>query len=564
MSTQATPTHPLNEAIAALQSGRREQARALAEAHLGQSPNDFDTLHLLAVVHLQEGDLDGAETYYRRALEARPGAPHALNGLGAIALARRDAPTAERCFREVLAQDPTHPEAGHNLANLLLDLGQGRAAETLLDGLVAAHPERAPLLALRGRARWTNGDAAGALEDYRRALALDPELHRVWLGLGVAAFAAGDLDEAEAAFTRAAQAPDPETAAKAVFDLGHLAYRRGHYAQAAAHFQRSAERLPEGRFGLAMTQLLMGDYAHGWRNWRARPSRSRPGPWHDPDPLPADAPPTDLLLVHDEGIGDELFFLRFLPVLAARGHRLRYLPSARLAPLVQQLGERIPGLEVLPPGPLPTDPPEHTYLTGDLGELTGAGVSTVFPPPLSLNPDPDRRQRLAAQLAELGPGPTIGLTWRASEEIDLPGRLLDKALPAEVLGEALGMALEGRPATLVAVMRRPDPEGLARLQARLDRPLHALTVDDPADLLALMDLLDHYLAVPNTALHLRAARNRPAHVLVPHPPEWRWGMASEVSPWFPDFTLHRATPGGDWGPAMARLGERLRRDLEGR
>jgi len=562
MDTQTTPAHPLSAAIAALQSGRREQARALAEAHLDQSPDDFDTLHLLAVVHLQEGDLNGAESYYRRALEARPGAPHALNGLGAIALARRDAPTAERCFREVLSQDPTHPEAGHNLANLLLDLGQARAAETLLDGIVAAHPERAVLLALRGRARWTNGDAAGALEDYRRALDLDPELYRAWLGRGVAAFAGGDLDEAEAAFERAAQAPDAETAAKAVFNLGHLAYRRGRYEQAADAFAKSAEHLPEGRFGLAMTQLLMGDFAQGWRNWRARPSRSRPGPWRDPEPLSAKAPPTDILLVHDEGIGDELFFLRFLPELAARGHRLRYLPSPRLAPLVARLGERIPGVDVLPSGDLPTDPPPHTYLTGDLGELTDAGVTGCFPPPLTLDPEPERRRRWKAHLETLGPGPYIGLTWAAGEEADLPGRLLDKRVPPEALGKALGTALGEGPGTLVAVMRRPDPQGQARLQALAGREVHTLDGQDPADLLALLDCLDHYLAVPNSALHLRAARNRPAHVLVPHPPEWRWGMMSEVSPWFPAFTLHRADETGDWERATARLGERLRRELE--
>jgi len=61
--------------------------------------------------------------------------------------------------------------------------------------------------------------------------------------------------------------------------------------------------------------------------------------------------------------------------------------------------------------------------------------------------------------------------------------------------------------------------------------------------------------VSNTNMHLRAALGRTARVLVPLPPEGRWGSSGEVSPWFPGFAVYRDTAG--WDAAL----ERLRADL---
>ena len=76
--------------------------------------------------------------------------------------------------------------------------------------------------------------------------------------------------------------------------------------------------------------------------------------------------------------------------------------------------------------------------------------------------------------------------------------------------------------------------------------------EDLEAMLALMDVLDDYVGVSNTNMHLRALLLKPARVLVTHPAEYRW-MASGVSSWFPKFKLYRQSQTGSWEIALQNL-----------
>ena len=76
-------------------------------------------------------------------------------------------------------------------------------------------------------------------------------------------------------------------------------------------------------------------------------------------------------------------------------------------------------------------------------------------------------------------------------------------------------------------------------------------------LLALLDLLDDYVGVSSTAVHLRAGLGRSARVLVPMPPEWRWMTAGAVSPWFPSSRVYRQGVDGSWREALEALAREL-------
>jgi hypothetical protein len=82
--------------------------------------------------------------------------------------------------------------------------------------------------------------------------------------------------------------------------------------------------------------------------------------------------------------------------------------------------------------------------------------------------------------------------------------------------------------------------------------------DDLRDALAAVSLLDDYVGVSNTNMHLRASLGRPARVLVAQPAEWRWMAAGDASPWFPGFSLYRQAINGRWEQALAHLERDLR------
>jgi hypothetical protein len=112
----------------------------------------------------------------------------------------------------------------------------------------------------------------------------------------------------------------------------------------------------------------------------------------------------------------------------------------------------------------------------------------------------------------------------------------------------LGRRLRERRATWISVQRLPAPGERESLAEALGAPVHDASYanDDLEEILALICAVDDYVGVSNTNVHLRAGAGAPMHVLVPHPPEWRWGLAGERSPWFPMATVERQLPDGRW------------------
>jgi len=130
----------------------------------------------------------------------------------------------------------------------------------------------------------------------------------------------------------------------------------------------------------------------------------------------------------------------------------------------------------------------------------------------------------------------------------------------EIPFEPLAAALRGVSGTLVSVQRNPRAGETERLAALVGKPVHDLSAanEDLEDMLALLAVLDDYVGVSNTNMHLRAGAGRTARVLVPWPAEWRWMIAGSESPWFPGFRVYRQRQDGDWDDTLTTLEGELR------
>lgn len=143
----------------------------------------------------QTGDASGAATQFREALRLNPSHPTARKNLG-VALARAGRlPEAIVEFQEVLRRNP-EPPAYLNLVRALADNGAMAQAVTVADDALKRFGDNVDVVSVRGELCLRQGDPAGAIQFYQRALALSPNSAVVHNSLGVAFARSGNDGEA--------------------------------------------------------------------------------------------------------------------------------------------------------------------------------------------------------------------------------------------------------------------------------------------------------------------------------------------------------------------------------
>jgi tetratricopeptide (TPR) repeat protein len=428
---------------------------------------------------------------------------------------------AERVYRHVLESEPGHAVAKHYLGMVAWHRGRLEEAERLMRQSIEQGDAPADFHNNLGLLLRDTRRTQEAIACFHQALEVDPAGIEAFSNLGLALESAGRFEEAVEAY-------------------------------------RSAIRL-EPRFAiahqnLARVLLLLGENAQAWEayRWRLAAQGLSTAP---PDPLARPYPPSlagrRVTLLGEQGLGDVLFFLRFAPEAARRGASLAFHGDARLHPLLSRTGV-FAQLNGESTGARDDD----AVFVGDLPWRLGAGGEPQAPPPLPLQVSAEHRSALATRLAGLGPGRRIALTWRAGTTIAGPVRTQLKEIEPAVLGAALRWL----DATWISVQRLPRAGEHDALQRALGARLHDLSDanDDLDHMLALLDAVDEYAGVSNANTHLRTGLGRSMKVLVPWPPEWRWGTSAH-SRWFPTAQIFRQEPSGRWDEALLQLRASLTR-----
>lgn len=431
-----------------------------------------------------------------------------------------------------------------------------------------------------------SGDAESALKLARRLASSEPANARVHMALGIALRLLGKLEESRAALERAARLDEKDYAV--AYEMGATLEAAGSEA-ALAHFERAARLRPQftaahraiaaahvarGNFEdaaaaygaalacapedpelaqlLAQVELLAGRVDAGWAHYARRSHRrhyeaqfAQQGASYRVPAL-AGVAGRHVTVIGEQGLGDNLFFLRFAPALREAGARLAFVGDERLHSLLR----RASIFESLHSDRAP-------HALGDSLPVLLADLPTVGPrkeayaPSLRIAPDSARVAAWKTRLEQAGPRPWTGVTWRAGTPSAVLARGLSKQAPVAELFAALA-PLEG---TVVALQRGPAQGEIEAASAALGRAVRdfAAASEDPEDALAIVSLLDRHVGVSNTNMHLAAAADRAADVLVPFPPEWRWGAAGGTSPWFPGFRVYRQRRDGDWSEALESL-----------
>ncbi|MBF0624976.1 MAG: tetratricopeptide repeat protein [Magnetococcales bacterium] len=462
---------------------------------------------------------------------------------------------AAGCFRAVLAADPHNGPALHGMGLLALDGGHPAVAEKFLERALAGSPDQVQLLHHLGVTLARSNKPAAALERLQQARALAPADPQIALSLAGSLSSAGRDEEAEALYRLLVEQHPQVT--QAAYQLAMRREEQGRTAEALALYDQALAVQPamaEARYNRGLLHLAAGRCGAGWQDLRAcaapdGPARPPEAGWWAG---------RTVLLDRWQGLGDQLFHLRFVSRLTALGARIWLRPAPKIAALLSRMAgvagvlepDRQPAVEAA------------IWSMGDLPWLTGMTRLEEAPPPLPLQPLPERLGAVRTLLHQAGPGPWLGVTWRAGLAPAAGDGLL-QPLRKAVDPLELGRALAGWPGGVVILQRQPEPGEVTAFCQGLGREaLDGSAFNEDLEwMLALLALLDDHVAVSNTNVHLRAGTGRATRVLVQHPPEWRWAGTGLESVWLPGCPVYRQTAAGDWRDALARLAAGLGRKI---
>ncbi len=340
-------------------------------------------------------------------------------------------------------------------------------------------------------------------------------------------------------------------------DLALSLLRQGRLDEAIAIYRAIIRAAPDNalaHYHLAQVLLLKGDWLAGWREleWRwpafLRKQRDYGVPLWDGRPLSGDT----IFLHAEQGLGDSIQFIRYVPLVAARGGRVVVGCKPRMRRLfapVDGVSQVVVSGEAVPP------------FTVHLPFLSLPGVFRTTPATVPdqvpyLRAEPERVEAWRGRIEAL-PRPRIGLCWQGN-----PNNPSDRHRSIPLA--RLERLMDGFGGTFVGLQAGPGREQAAGL--RPGRPFVDLGAeleagaDSFVDDAAILHHLDLVITVDTAIAHLAGALARPVWVLLARAPDWRWLMDREDSPWYPSMRLFRQPAQDDWDSVIALAGEALAAD----
>jgi tetratricopeptide (TPR) repeat protein/glycosyltransferase involved in cell wall biosynthesis len=569
-------THHLSGNTRAAITGYREA--------IARDPGLAEAYNNLASLLAPAGDDAAAEQLLLRAVELQPDYGEAHNNLGILWSARGDFARALPSFERAVSLDATRAPWLSNLGNAYVEHFRFREALESYDRAIALAPDDAEAwsnrgLALRGLRRPEDAIASfqralaivpshvhalsnlailykeqkqldAAVTTMRRALELDPSNVVLWCNFAAIYEARGDFARVRELALRAIEL-DPDYAESHNL-LANADMEAGDYDLALRRYESVLAREPENRnanWNVALLWLLKGDFERGWRQfeWRKRLQSvvfdhgEYPGESWTGDALDG----RDILLHSEQGVGDAIQFIRYAPLLKARGAGRVYLECPYpIVPLLSGVrgvdgvvarGTALPRYDV------------HANLMS-LPGLVGTTLATV-PAEVPYIPVEPRAARdfVRAPSGALA----VGIVW-AGNPIHARDHLRSAPL-------ASFLSLARIPG--VAFFSLQKGEGAEReLSEQGSGVVHNLAphLEDFRDTAAVIQALDLVITVDTSVAHLAGALGRETWLLLPHVPDFRWMVEREDSPWYPTMRLFRQPRVGDWESVFTAVEAQLR------
>jgi tetratricopeptide (TPR) repeat protein len=485
-------------------------------------PDDATPFLNLGLLYKNHGRIVDAEPWLRRSMQLAPAGALEYKRLGISFQQMEYLDLAISVYRELLQHTPNDGDTYNNLGVALHNRGHLEEALASFAKALTVAPPKAHLYCNMANVYVDKGDSGQAHHCYQQALLLDPNSTYALGSLGALYIDQMRLDEALACLDKA-NAIDPDFA--------------------GAHWNR------------AQILLLQGKFKQGWQEYEAR--------LHSPEVIKrfgfrefskpmwdgGDIGDKTLLVYAEQGFGDAIQFCRYLPLLQARIQHLVFECRPELLRLMQGLPGNIKCIARRDDSREPAIPFDCRLPLMSLPRIFGTALDTIPANIPYLVSDAALTQQWRSRIQNNGL--KVGLVWAGSpshQSNRYRSLSLAQLLPlANIPGVTFYSLQKG---TASAEATHP-PAGMTLIDLSGE-------INDFADTAAIISNLDLVISVDTAVAHLAGALGKPAWVMLYYPPEWRWLLDRNDSPWYPDMRLFRQGAAREWEPVLAQVASALR------
>ena len=513
-----------------------------------------------AGTYIKEGDkLIFAKRYnqaagvFQKAVQLDPNSYLANNGLASALMYMERSEESIPYFERTLALKPDYEPALVNLGNVLLGFKEAKRSEECHRKAVALNHSPVNLVNLAA--------ALVLLRQYDEAIALCREaltarsnFGGAYLNMSIVLMELGRFEEAYEAAQKAGQHSPNEP--EVYFLLNSINQRRRKEDESLAAMQkmlRKDPKNPRAHSEMGMLQLLLGNFEQGWPDYNSTyvVSGSAQRRFKRPEWKGEMRPDATLLLHIDQGVGDCIQFMRYLPGVKKRVGRIIMECRENTLPFFEHHPDIAQIVMHREDGSLPDDlyfdlHITTTYLPGLFWNEMGHVTESVP----YLHAEAERMKRWQAQFAD-DKGCKVGLVWAGNPDYvndHIRSTHLSAFAPlADVEGVSLYSLQKGPPAAEAA----SPPSGMKIVDL-------AEELTDFYETEAAIASLDLVISVDTSVAHLAGAMNCPIWTLLPFVYEWRWMRDRTDTPWYPSMRLFRQENYGDWEGLLQTAADALK------
>ena len=517
-STKSHEVEPAStKAKKALKRGDIQQAEKFCRIAISNDPNDLEAHQTLSIIyHLQNKSKDFLHTCKVIArLDEQNHEAH--NNLGNALHAAGHINDAIEAHTKALNLAPENFECLYNLGSLYTKIGNTKKAKIFLNESIRANPSSAEALSNLSGAYMLEGDAQTARIFAKQSIELNPNNPKSLNNMAVALQNLGEMEES-LLYYKKALAINPNSG-ETLWNYATCNFLIDNYITGLKYLDE--------RFTNPATQIHCRPLGSPWSENSLKECRK-------------------LLLVTEQGLGDSLQFIRFVPILREMGIDVSICAQEKLHPLIRE--------SKIHNNPISTKDAEKIKSMPwipilSVAKFLGKEIKkeSYARPYLSTNSSLKKKWK---EILEQEKKPIVGINWQGNKSQE-KGNMIGRSFPLEELKPL--SKIEN--IKLLSLQKGEGSEQLNQCSFRssfVESQKHIEEIWDFVETAAIMENCDLIITNDTSVAHLAGGLGKTTWVLLKKVPDWRWGL-QEKTFWYPSMRLFRQKEINDWGTIIEEL-----------